>query len=276
MKKNQHPYQLVPFPKVRLPIVDSLHYAKRMPAVHALLDFDVTDARRFLREHRERTGESLSFTAFLTHCLARAVDESKAVHAYRRGSKLVIYDEVDVAVVVERELADARAPVFPHVVRAANRKAVQEIHQEIRGAQREESAAPQRERRIRQYALLPAVVRGLFWRVLLGSPYWRKRVTGTVGISAVGMFGRGAGWGIPVSAYTLSITVGGIAEKPGVVSGQVEVREYLSLTVSFDHEIVDGADAARFMARLRELVEGSHGLPSTSESADSNAENAQS
>ena len=276
MKKNRHPYQLVPFPKARLPIVDSLHYAKRMPAVHMLLDFDVTDARRFLREHRERTGESLSFTAFLTHCLARAVDESKAVHAYRRGGKLVIYDEVDVAVIVERELADARAPVFPHIVRAANRKALQEIHREIRGAQREESAVPQRERRMRQYALLPAVVRGLFWRVLLGSPYWRKRVTGTVGISSAGMFGSGAGWGIPLPTYTLSITVGGIAEKPGVVKGQVEIREYLSLTASFNHDIVDGADAARFMAGLKELVEGSHGLRPAPESAGSSGENAQS
>jgi len=37
---------------------------------------------------------------------------------------------------------------------------------------------------------------------------------------------------------------------------RIEVREYLSVTASFDHDIVDGAPAARFARRLRELVEG--------------------
>ena len=36
---------------------------------------------------------------------------------------------------------------------------------------------------------------------------------------------------------TLMMTVGGIGVKPGVVDGHVAIREYLSLTISFDHEI---------------------------------------
>ncbi len=79
-------------------------------------------------------------------------------------------------------------------------------------------------------------------------------------MTAVGMFGGGSGWGIPIPAPTLLVTVGGIGEKPGVVAGQIAVREYLSLTVSFDHEIVDGAPAARFTRRLKELIEQGYGL----------------
>ena len=94
----------------------------------------------------------------------------------------------------------------------------------------------------------------------MGSPTWRKRLTGTVGISAIGMFGKGTGWGIPLPTYTLSITVGGISEKPGVVNGQIEIREWLSITASFDHNIVDGAPAARFTQRLKELIESGYGL----------------
>jgi len=74
------------------------------------------------------------------------------------------------------------------------------------------------------------------------------------------MFGKGAGWGIPLPTYTLSITVGGISEKPAVVNGKTETREYLSLTASFDHNVVDGAPAARFTQRLRELIESGYGL----------------
>ena len=59
---------------------------------------------------------------------------------------------------------------------------------------------------------------------------------------------------------TLDIALGGIAEKPGVVDGRIEVREYLHVTVCFDHDIVDGAPAARFTARFKELVENGCGL----------------
>lgn len=38
----------------------------------------------------------------------------------------------------------------------------------------------------------------------------------------------------------------GIARKPGVVEEKIAVREYLSLTLDFDHDIIDGAPAVRF------------------------------
>jgi pyruvate/2-oxoglutarate dehydrogenase complex dihydrolipoamide acyltransferase (E2) component len=55
--------------------------------------------------------------------------------------------------------------------------------------------------------------------------------------------------------------VGGIARKPGVSGESIAIREYLSLSLVFDHDVVDGAPVARFISRLRELVEGGFGLP---------------
>ena len=78
-----------------------------------------------------------------------------------------------------------------------------------------------------------------------------KDMNGTVSLTSVGMFGNGVGWGIPVSNHTLQITPGGIGEKPAFVNGQVENREYLCATISIDHDIVDGAPAARFRQRLK-------------------------
>ncbi len=83
---------------------------------------------------------------------------------------------------------------------------------------------------------------------------------GTVGITAVGMFGKGAVWVIPLTGHTLYITLGGIGEKPGVVDGHIAIREYLSMTISFDHDIIDGAPAARFAERLKDLIEIGYGL----------------
>ena len=60
--------------------------------------------------------------------------------------------------------------------------------------------------------------------------------------------------------HSLQLTLGGIGEKPGVVNHQIEVREYLSVTISFDHDVIDGAPAARFTQRLKKLIENGYGL----------------
>lgn len=75
-------------------------------------------------------------------------------------------------------------------------------------------------------------------------------------LTSVGMFGQGGGWEIPVSNHTLQVTLGGIAQRPALVNGQLETRQVLCITISFDHDIVDGAPVARFAQSLKELIEG--------------------
>ena len=53
----------------------------------------------------------------------------------------------------------------------------------------------------------------------------------------------------------LTVLIGGVAERPWVIDGEVVVRRILDLTVTIDHTTVDGAPAARFGATLRELLE---------------------
>jgi pyruvate/2-oxoglutarate dehydrogenase complex dihydrolipoamide acyltransferase (E2) component len=74
------------------------------------------------------------------------------------------------------------------------------------------------------------------------------------------MFGHGAGWAITSPTHSLVVAVGSICPKPGVVDGQICARDYLHLTLVFDHAAVDGAPAARFAARLVSLIEQGHGL----------------
>jgi pyruvate/2-oxoglutarate dehydrogenase complex dihydrolipoamide acyltransferase (E2) component len=74
------------------------------------------------------------------------------------------------------------------------------------------------------------------------------------------MFGRGAGWGIPLAGHTLCVTVGGVVSRPAVIDGQIVDKEHLCLTVTFDHDIIDGAPAARYMQRFKELLESGSGL----------------
>ncbi len=262
MPGSQDGYTIVSFPKVRQIYIDSLYLGQRKHTVYGLIDADVTHARQFIREHKARTGEALSFTAFLIACVGKAVERNKYMHAYRnwRG-QLVLFDDVDVTSMFEIEAGGERIPLA-RVIRATNKRTYRQIHDEIRSIQEErerEKSLPYA-RFLWLYPLVPAFIRRLAYRVFLKNPHWVKQSIGTVQLTAVGMFGEGGGWAITRPFYTLAIAVGGISERPALVDGRLEAREFLSITLSFDHDIVDGAPAARFTQRLKELIENGYGL----------------
>jgi pyruvate/2-oxoglutarate dehydrogenase complex dihydrolipoamide acyltransferase (E2) component len=262
MASAQDGYTIVPFPKARHIYMDSLYLGQRKHTVYGLIEADVTNVRQFIRQHKASTGETLSFTAFLIACVGKAVERNKYMHAYRnwRG-QLVLFDEVDVTSMFEIE-ADGEKLPLARVIRATNKRTFREIHDEIRAVQAErkrEKSLPY-SRFLWLYPLVPAFIRHWAYRVLLKNPHWIKRTIGTVQITAVGMFGEGGGWAITRPFYTLAIAVGGIAERLTLVDGHLETREMLSLTLNFDHDIVDGAPAARFTQRLKEMLESGYGL----------------
>jgi hypothetical protein len=254
------PFYTEPIPKMRRFAFDAGHLGRQRHIIHGLLEVDVTEARAAMRAHKQRTGETLSFTAFIITCLAKAVESHPHVHAYRDWrNRLVIFQDVNVNTMMEVEMDGHKVPM-PHIFKAVNRRSFGEVHDELRSSR----AAPEdtaESRFMRGFLLLPAFLRHAFYWVVMRVPHVFRAYSSSVLVTAVGMFGRGGGWGIPMPNFTLTVTVGGIEEKPGVVEGRIEIREYLDLTVSIDHDIVDGAPAARFANTFRELIESAYGLP---------------
>jgi 2-oxoisovalerate dehydrogenase E2 component (dihydrolipoyl transacylase) len=78
---------------------------------------------------------------------------------------------------------------------------------------------------------------------------------GTITITNVGGFGVETGTPIINPPECAILATGLIAPRPWVVDGQLAVRQLMTASVSFDHRIVDGAYAARFLAHLRDLLE---------------------
>ncbi len=236
--------------------------------MYALLEADVSVARDFIEDYKAKTGDQLSFTGYLISCLARAVDEDKAVQAWRKGSKqLLLFDDVDVGYMIELKKGD-KPFLTGRVIRAANRKTFQEIHQEIRAVQSSPVAADaEGVSWFRSAMLLPwpfsAWFKALFRLAVNRDPTIVTSMAGTVGISSVGMFGKGhAGWGISNGSHGLDLIAGGTTRKLVEVEGRIESHEFLSLTVVFDHDVIDGAPATRFTRRLIELIECGYGLDS--------------
>jgi pyruvate/2-oxoglutarate dehydrogenase complex dihydrolipoamide acyltransferase (E2) component len=221
--------------------------------MHGLLEVDVTEARRLLAS----ADPPLSMTAFVVATVARAVAAHPEVHAYRdwRG-RLVRHRHVDVQTLVE--VPTAQGPFgLVHVVRNAHVRDVPDIGTELRGVKADLMTTPTG-RALQRFAALAGRVPGLFpaMYAVMSRSVRARELTGTVQVTAVGMFAGGGGFAIaPPTLASVVVVVGGISRRPRAVDEEVVVRDVLDVTVTIDHNVVDGAPATRFGADLRHRLE---------------------
>lgn len=255
MKGTNTEHTILPFPSIRKATVGALNAARHKNMIHSLIEVDIENARKNLQQAKRKHKVYLSFTAYLIHCIARAVDRNKIMHAYRnRKNRLVLFSEVDVSTTIERTINGDRF-VLPVIIRGANHKSVAEISKEIREEKEKEIVRAEVYRSMRLFLTIPSFIRQFVFRWLDRSPVLMKKRAGTIMVTSVNMVGKGAGWGMPVATHTLNVAIGGIAERVVAKKDQVENRQQICLTVSFDHDIVDGAPAARFIRDLKKSIE---------------------
>jgi 2-oxoisovalerate dehydrogenase E2 component (dihydrolipoyl transacylase) len=77
----------------------------------------------------------------------------------------------------------------------------------------------------------------------------------TITITNVGSFGMESGTPIINHPEAAILAPGVIAKRPWVVEGQIAVRDVMTLALSFDHRVLDGAEAGRFLRYLGDLIE---------------------
>ncbi|MBN1288780.1 MAG: 2-oxo acid dehydrogenase subunit E2 [Actinobacteria bacterium] len=260
-------YTKVPVPDSRLLTIDAMELGLKKRYVKALIEVNVTAAREIIQNEKDRVdGRPLSFTAWLVMCIAHAVSKYPEVHSVLKRRKLYTFKDVDVTTIVETEHKGKLVPL-PVVLRKANQKTVEEISAEINAVR--ESGTPEGDMvlgdkgtsRVAGLAVrMPGFIRRLGMKWYISDPFRIKKTMGTVIVSSVGMFGLIGGWAIPVSIHPLSFAIGGIARKPVIGKAGIEPGEVLSVTILFDHDVVDGAYAARFTSHLSGLIQGAHGL----------------
>jgi pyruvate/2-oxoglutarate dehydrogenase complex dihydrolipoamide acyltransferase (E2) component len=247
-----------PFPSNRRLVTAAMRAGKRTTPMHGLIDVDVTEANHLLGAH----DPPLSFTAFVVASVARAAAAHPEVHAYRNGrGHVVSHRYVDVNAIIE--IATRQGP-FPlaHVIRDADIRDVVDLTTELRHVKTDPSASGSGRWLARGApiaARIPGVLPAMY--ALLGRSTRLRQQTGTVAVTAVGMFAGGGGFALaPLTLMSLQVVVGGVSTRPRVVQGEIEVRDVLDLTVTIDHNVVDGAPAARFGADLREFLENATAL----------------
>ena len=170
----------------------------------------------------------------------------------------MVFEDIDISIMVEKVVEGNRVPL-PLLIRKTNEKTVEAIHAEIQAAQRQqikdESDYVLTEDKIprslmRLYYTLPQWMRLFLIKRILRNPHRSKAMMGTAIITSVRTAGHLSGWIIPKAMHNLCFALGPIVKKPWVVAKRIEIRDILHLTVLVDHDVVDGAPAARFTARL--------------------------
>jgi pyruvate dehydrogenase E2 component (dihydrolipoamide acetyltransferase) len=231
--------------------------------VHGLVEFEVSLARARI----EAADPPVTWTGFVVATMARAVAAHPEVNARRVGRRVLYFDRVDIGATVEREV-DGAVLLSAFTIEAADSKSCTRITEELRRAKQSRGMAPLRGPVARQVARLPGPVRRLAFEAAGSSPRLAAGMGPAVGVTSLGMFSRG-GWAVPIPPLTVIATVGGVVDRAVVRDGQVVVRPMLPMTLSFDHGVVDGGPASRFVETLRELTESAAALPAPPESAPS-------
>jgi pyruvate/2-oxoglutarate dehydrogenase complex dihydrolipoamide acyltransferase (E2) component len=259
-------YKTVEFPRSRVATFDIGAIGKEKHYVTALLELDVTDTRKKIKNARKACGAKISFTGWLLKAIGETIRQHKEVAAFRYGRrKLMIFDDVDISIVVEKDLDGYKVPI-PLVIRKINEKPAEAITTEIESAKTEKLS---REQMVlargtglseRMYYFLPGAIRRLAWRSMLRHPRFVFRKMGNVVVTSVGMFGRINGWFIQTTVHPLSFGIGSITKKPVAVGEEIKIGKILHLTVLVDHNAVDGAPMARFIKALTENIENGIGL----------------
>lgn len=243
-------YTKKPLSLSRRAVIASATATRKKNAIHNLTEVNITTPRYLLKKYYEENGEKLSLTAYIVTCLARTVKQNPDLNSFIRGRKIVLLNDVTVSVLVERSIEGELVPE-PVGIQKADSKSLIEVHNEIRKA-----AVTQKNKlddlpffaRLIPTFLLTQFITIADRSIKLGIKY------GKVAVTSVGMFSKEPIWIIPHGSATVLLSVGSIIDRIIEEDGVFCSQEHLCVTVSFDHNLVDGAPAARFMNDFIKMV----------------------
>ena len=216
-----------PMTAMRSRIAERMVESRRTSAhVHTVFDVDfsrVSELRVLHRSTYEEAGHKLSYLVFVAKAVVEALQEVPIVNASMDGSNIVYRADVNLAIAVALDWG-----LIAPVIRNAHTKSVVELSRSIGDLSN----------RARSKQLQPEEVVG-----------------GTFTVTNPGVFGSILGMPIINQPQLAILCMGAVEVRPVVVNGEVVAQPRSYLTLAFDHRIIDGAVADRFMSRVKEHLE---------------------
>ncbi len=220
--------EVIPFRGLRKIVAGNVAKSRQnAPHVTLTLEVDMTNAVELqarLRPEIERDfGAKLTATDLLVKASARALEAHPLCNAALAGDEIRVYGDKNIGVAVATE----NGLIVP-VVRNADRKRLGETCAELKS---------------------------LVDRCRSGKQSQADLSGGTFTITNLGAFGIDVFDPIIVSPQSCILGVGRIADKVVAANKAIEIRPMMNLCLSFDHRVLDGVPAARFLQRMKELME---------------------
>ncbi|HLJ34236.1 MAG TPA: 2-oxoglutarate dehydrogenase complex dihydrolipoyllysine-residue succinyltransferase [Ktedonobacteraceae bacterium] len=205
-------------------LVEAQHNAAMLTTFNEIDMSAVMEVRSRRKESfKERHNVSLGFMSFFTKAVVGALKAYPRLNAEIQGNEMVLkhYYDIGIAVGVDEGL------VVP-VLRDADRKSFAEIEREIADLAK----------RARANTLGLADLQGGTFTITNGGVYGSLLSTPILNAPQVGILGMHK-----------------IEQRPIALNGQVVIRPMMYVALSYDHRIVDGSEAVRFLVKVKELVE---------------------
>ena len=220
-------YEDIELTKMRKVTAQRLQKSK-MTAPHFYVDVTadataIAQLKEDLEKQSEKPAGKITFNDILIKIVSQALKEFPMVNASFLKDRIRVHRAISIGVAV----AVDDGLVVP-VVRNADQKSISQISHEV----------TELARKARTKRLVPDEYMG-----------------GTFTITNLGMFGVESFHAIINPPESGILAVSAIIQKPVVVEGEITVRPCVKLSLSVDHRVVDGAVAAQFLARIKELVE---------------------
>jgi 2-oxoglutarate dehydrogenase E2 component (dihydrolipoamide succinyltransferase) len=210
-------------------LVEAQRVAAMLTTFNELDMSAVMELRKRRRDSfKERHGVGLGFMSFFTRATVGALKAFPLLNAEIQGDEIVVKHYYDIGVAVGTE----DGLVVP-VLRDADRKSFAQIEREIA-----DLAGRARTGKL----TLPDLQGGTF-TITNGGVYGSLMSTPILNTPQVGILGMHK-----------------IEERPIALNGQVVIRPMMYVALSYDHRIVDGSEAVRFLVRIKELIEDPEAL----------------
>lgn len=199
------------------------------PHVHQFHEVDVTHLVELQKRYRERSrqqgGPALTLMPFIMKAVTALLKEfPKFNSSFDPGAEEIIYkDYYDIGVAV-----DTPAGLVVPVVRAADTKPILQLAAEL----------AELSQRTRDRKVSPEELQG-----------------STFTISNLGSIGGGAFTPIVNSPNVAILGTARAAARPVYIEGSIQPRSIMPLCLGYDHRVIDGAEGARFVVRLAEILE---------------------
>jgi 2-oxoglutarate dehydrogenase E2 component (dihydrolipoamide succinyltransferase) len=223
-----HRSERVPMSAIRKRTADRLIKAMQSTAyittfneidMQKVIDIRIQYKDQFQKEH----GIKIGFMSFFVKACVQALKEFPAVNTQVDGSDIIYnyFYDIGVAVSIDEGL------IVP-VIRNADMMHFAEV----------EKAISDLAERARQKKLMPDELSG-----------------GTFTITNGGIFGSLLSTPIPAYPQTAILGMHTIKKRPVVIDDQITVRPMMYAALSYDHRVIDGREAVRFLARIKEYIE---------------------